>query len=192
MKNTSPMKKNSTNQSVPARRCFREGGFLNLRVLIGLFIIVAGVSLALLATAKPPVASLNQPAQKYNPTGSSIDLSVLPPGFDCSQIHQKGIDRQDNMRAGAIMIACGLAEGGSAPTGGTSGSSIFSKLIDTLLPAPLFIGGGDSDVIFPDSTYPKVTQSESMEWGGPNSCCALPLMTTRPSVQPPIAVAPKE
>ena len=95
------MKKNSTNQS--ARRGFRAGGFLNLRVLIGLFIIVAGVSLAFLATAKPPVGSLNQPAQKYNPTGSSIDLSVLPPGFDCSQIHQKGIDRQDNMRAGAIM-----------------------------------------------------------------------------------------
>ena len=33
----------------------------------------------------------------------------------------------------------------------------------------MFIGGSDVDVILPDSAYPKVTQSESMEWGGPNN-----------------------
>ncbi len=94
---------------------------------------------------------------------------MLPPGFDCSKIHEKGIDKQDNLRAGMIMIACGLSEGGSAPDGGTSGSSTFSKLINSLLPAPLFIGGADVDVILPDAAFPKVTQSESMEWGGPNN-----------------------
>ena len=68
-----------------------------------------------------------------------------------------------------IMIACGLTEGGSAPDEGTSDSSAFSRLIKNLLPEPLFIGGSDVDVILPDSAYPKVTQSESMEWGGPNN-----------------------
>src|SRR5439155_1193431 len=43
------------------------------------------------------------------------------------------------------------------------------KLINSLLPEPLFIGGADSDVILPDAAFPKVTQSESMEWGGPNN-----------------------
>src|SRR5438876_2273069 len=41
------MKKNSTDQSVPARRSLGEGGFFNLRVLIGLFVVLAGVFLAL-------------------------------------------------------------------------------------------------------------------------------------------------
>src|SRR5437588_1069154 len=146
--------------------------FLNPRVLIELFIIVAGVSLALLATAKPAGLGLKQAQQKYKITlnpANPIDISVLLPGFDCSQIYELGIDKQQNMRAGLIMIACGLAQGGSASAGGTSGSSTFSGLIHNLLPAPLFIGGPDVDVILPDGIYPKVTQSESMAWGGPNN-----------------------
>ena len=67
------------------------------------------------------------------------------------------------------MIACGLSEGGSDPDEGTPDTSAVSRLIKELLPEPLFIGGGDVDVILPDSAYPKVTQSESMEWGGPNN-----------------------
>jgi hypothetical protein len=33
-------------------------------------------------------------------------------GVDCSQIHALGIDKQDNMRAGRILIECGIAQGG--------------------------------------------------------------------------------
>ena len=36
--------------------------------------------------------------------------TILPPGFDCAQIHALGLDRQDNLRAGAIRIACGEAQ----------------------------------------------------------------------------------
>src|SRR5713101_6067613 len=180
------MKQHSTNQFATARRSpslamvFKqrrvgESGFFNLRVSIGLLTITTGLSLALFVAtpfgrgAAAPTAGTGKAQQKYNPAGHSIDFSMLPPGFDCSKIHEKGIDKQDNMRAGMIMIACGLSEGGSAPDGGTSGSSTFSKLINSLLPAPLFIGGGDVDVILPDAAFPKVTQSESMEWGGPNN-----------------------
>ncbi|PYI71767.1 MAG: hypothetical protein DMF02_05545 [Verrucomicrobia bacterium] len=150
--------------------------------------ITTGLSLALFVAtpfgrgAAAPTAGTGKAQQKYNPANHSIDFSMLPPGFDCSKIHEKGIDKQNNMRAGMIMIACGLAEGGSAPGGsapgratdtaassGTSGSSAFSRLVKNLLPAPLFIGGSDVDVILPDGTYPKVTQSETMEWGGPNN-----------------------
>ena len=42
------MKKKSTSRSAPARRSLGEGGFFNLRVLIGLFIGLVGVLLALL------------------------------------------------------------------------------------------------------------------------------------------------
>jgi hypothetical protein len=43
------MKKKSTCQSAPARCSLGEGGFLNLRALFGLFVILAGVFLALLS-----------------------------------------------------------------------------------------------------------------------------------------------
>ena len=47
------MKKKSSPQSVPARLRAREGGFLNLRVSIGLLTVVAGVLFVLFATANP-------------------------------------------------------------------------------------------------------------------------------------------
>ena len=152
------MKNKSTSQSA----------FFNPRVLIGVFVVMTGVLLALLAFSGI-AASSAQAQQKKKTSTRSIDLSLLPPGFDCSTIHQKGIDKQDNLRAGMIMIACGLTEGGSPPDEGTSDSSTFSRLIKNLLPQPLFIGGSDVDVILPDGAFPKVTQSESMEWGGPNN-----------------------
>ncbi|PYL29540.1 MAG: hypothetical protein DMF39_07035, partial [Verrucomicrobia bacterium] len=146
--------------------------FLEPRILIGLVMVLAGVLLALvgLGAFSASAASSAKVQQKYNPTISSIDLGVLPPGFDCSQIHEKGIDKQENFWAGLIMIACGAEEGGSASASGElSQQSRFSQWIKGLLPAPLFIGGTDVDVILPDGTYPHVGQSESMEWGGPNN-----------------------
>src|ERR1043166_5886290 len=141
--------------------------FFNLRVLIGLFIITTGLSLALLA-ANPfgrgasAGAGGGQAPQTYNPAGRFIDVSALPPGFDCSQIQAFHIDTQENFRAGLIMKACGLMEGDSTPSGSTFSSSLFSRLVKSLLPE---LGGPDSDVILPDGSYPRTVQSESMEWG---------------------------
>src|SRR5438309_8446204 len=156
------MKKNSTSQSAPARHSFSEGGFFNLRLLIGLCVVFAGVFLALLGLGTFPAASIAQAQPNYIINNSTEPL--VPPGFDCSKIHELGVDKQDNMRAGAIMIFCGEAEGGSPSAGGA-----FSQFVRNLLPEPLFIGSSDVDVILPDAAYPKVTQSESMEWGGPNN-----------------------
>src|SRR5438445_9163017 len=102
------MKKKSASQSA----------FLNLRVLIGLFIVLAGVFLALagLGTFSAITASSAQAQQKYR----IINIPGLPPGFDCSKIHEKGIDKMENLRAGLIMIACGESPGGSASPGGAA------------------------------------------------------------------------
>src|SRR4029450_6430217 len=101
------MKKKATSQSA----------FLNLRVLIGLFIGAAGVSLALLATAKPAgrgaPAGTNAPAGPFKykvTTKSSID-PLVPAMFDCSKIKQLGIDRQENLRAGWVMMHSGVVWG---------------------------------------------------------------------------------
>src|SRR5438034_2785296 len=166
-----PMKKSSTNQSVPVCRYLGEGGFFSLRVVIGVFTILFGAFLALAGSGvlSAPAASSAKGQQKYSSAINSNVFGALPPGFDCSTIHEKGIDKQDNMRAGAIMIACGLSEGGSPSKGSQFSGNGFSQWVKNLLPAPLFIGGTDVDVVLPDGAYPKVTQSESMEWGGPNN-----------------------
>src|SRR5438034_9941316 len=107
------MKKKSASQSAPARRSLStrrslarrslgEGGFFNLRVLIGLFIVVAGVFLALagFGTFSAITASSAQAQQKK---AKIINIHGLPPGFDCSTIHEKGIDKMENLGAGLIM-----------------------------------------------------------------------------------------
>jgi hypothetical protein len=139
------MKKKSASQSA----------FFNLRVLIGLCVVLAGVLLALagLGTFSALTASKAQAQQGLK----IINIQGLPPGFDCSTIHEKGIDKQENLRAGLIMIACGEAEGGSA----SPGSASFSKLIQNLLPTVPEYGTADVDVITGADTLPHVTQSET-------------------------------
>ena len=53
---------------------------------------------------------------------------LVPAGFDCSKIHELGIDKQENLQPGAIMIFCGEADGGS-----TSPAGIFSQFVQKLL-----------------------------------------------------------
>src|SRR5436309_3618961 len=148
------MKKKSTSQSA----------FLNLRVLIGLFVALTGVSLALLATAKPSGltfgasshARTDQAQQKYKVTTKPSLDPLFPAMFDCSKIHELGIDRQENLRAGAIMIHCGQFKGRKSSSHGKA----FSKLVQKLI-APLAYGGTDVDLITGTESFPNVTQSET-------------------------------
>src|SRR6266581_4317551 len=126
------MKMKSTSESAPPRRSPREGGSFDLRVLIGLCIVLAGVFLALASVGVFSATGQNivQALQKYKIITTSTD-PLVPVGLDCSTIHEKGIDKQENMRAGAIMIACGLAPGGSTSITSTLGpvGRFFHKLL---------------------------------------------------------------
>ena len=164
------MKKKSASQSAPARRSLGEGGFFNLRVLVGLFVGMTGISLALFGAnpfgrANNPSASGAAKAQpKYNvTTGSSID-PLVPAMFDCSKIKQLGIDRQENLRAGPIMIHCrGMFEGRKSSSHGKA----FSKLVQNLT-APLVFGGTDVNLITGTESFPNVTQSETFTTANPD------------------------
>jgi hypothetical protein len=155
------MKKKSTSQSAPARRSLGEGVFFNLRVVIGLFVLLAGVFLALAGFGVFSVASSAQAQQNYS-TSQSVD-PLVPAGFDCSKIHELGIDKQENLRAGAIMIACGEAEGGSA-----SHFRAFAQLIQSLL-GPLAYGNTDVDLVTGAEISPNVTQSETFTASNPDN-----------------------
>src|ERR1043166_9245424 len=153
------MKKKSASQSA----------FLNPRVFIGLFIVLAGVFLALAGFGT--FSATAQAQQKQKNTAKPINLQLLPPslpvGFDCSKIHELGIDKMENLFAGRIMIACGEAQGGSASSAGA-----FSQLMQKLLPpplTPLAYGAADVDLITGANTFPFITQSETFSWANPDN-----------------------
>src|SRR6267142_3379903 len=145
------MKKKSASQSA----------FFNVRVLIGLFMLIAGVLLALAAvgTFSGITASSAQAQQKHK----IINVPGLPPGFDCATIHEKGIDKMEGFRAGLIMIACGEATGGLA-----SPYPAFSQLLNKLM-APLAFGGTDVDLVTGTETPPHIIQSETYTTANPDN-----------------------
>ena len=110
-----------------------RSGFFNFRVLIALLMALAGVFLALggLGAFSALTAGVAQAQQKHQYYQQVHEPRLLPAGFDCSRIHALGIDKQENLRAGLIMIACGEAEGGSPSAG-----SAFSQFVENLLSTP--------------------------------------------------------
>ena len=141
-----------------------RSAFFNLRVLIGLCLALGGVALAL---AQPgtfsAVAAKDVQAKVKNQIVIQSMDPLVPAMFDCSKIQELGIDKQENMRAGAIMIACGAAEGGS-----TLPFRAFSQLYH-ILTAPLAYGGADVDLINHPESFPNITQSETFTAANPDN-----------------------
>src|SRR3954454_4115745 len=143
-----------------------RSAFFNLRVLIGLFVVLTGVFLALAslgtfsAIAASSLRAPKNPLQKHK----IINIAGLPPGFDCATIHEKGIDRMEGFRAGLIMIACGEAQGGSG-----SPSNALANLVQKLLPIPLAYGATDVDLVTGTETPPHIIQSETYSAANPDN-----------------------
>ncbi len=144
-----------------------QSAFFNLRALIGLFVVLAGIFLALAGsgTLSATAQSIIQAMPKGKIITSSTD-PLVPVGFDCSKIHELGIDKQENFRAGAIMIACGEVPG--AATSATSTLGSIGRLFQKLL-APLAYGTADVDLINHPETPPNITQSETFTWANPDN-----------------------
>src|ERR1700741_5327076 len=140
-----------------------KSAFFNLRVLIGLCIALAGISLALAALDAFAANGLPVKIRNHIITASSDPL--VPVGFDCSKIEELGINKQENFRAGAIMIAC-AADGAS---GSSSVGGFFQRVaqgVKTML-LPLF-GAGDVNLVNHPESSPNITQSETFTWADPD------------------------
>ncbi|MGH8095402.1 MAG: hypothetical protein ACREIF_18365 [Chthoniobacterales bacterium] len=135
-----------------------QSAFFYLRVSLGTFLVLAGVALALLGLGK-----FSAEAQPRNDAAAKSINSLVPAGVDCSQIHALGIDKQENLGAGAIMIYCGEAEGG-APSLAVAYPDFVQKLL-----APLAYGGADIDLVTGTETFPHVTQSETYTLANPDN-----------------------
>src|SRR5882724_10030932 len=143
-----------------------RSAFFNLRVLIGLFVVLAGVLLALASLGTFSVIAASSPRAQKKPQQKHriINIAGLPPGFDCSKIHQLGIDRMEGFRAGLIMIACGEETGGSG-----SPSNSLVNLVQKLLPVPLAYGAADVDLVTGTETPPHIIQSETYTTANPDN-----------------------
>ena len=141
------MKKKSTSQSA----------FFYLRASIGLLLVLAGVFLALMGFGR-----FSAQAQQRNNAATKSSNPLVPAMFDCSQIRALNIDMQENLRAGALMIYCGEAVGGSPdPDGGPS------DFVQEML-APL-LGTTDVDLVTGTETSPHITQSETFAAANPDN-----------------------
>ena len=151
-----PMKKKTTSKSA----------FFNPRVLIGLCVVLVGVVVALaqFGVFSAAAQGIIQAMTKGKIITQSSD-PLVPVGFDCSTIHEKGIDKQENFRAGAIMIACGEEPGVSTST---STLGPVGRLIKNLL-APLAYGAADVDLVTGTETSPNITQSETFTTANPDN-----------------------
>src|SRR5437879_10321981 len=131
-----------------------RSAFFNLRVLIGLFVVLTGVFLAL-AGLGTFSASAFSPAKAQQKKTKTLNIQGLPPGFDCATIHEKGIDKMEGLKWGLLMLNCGEGRGGTP-------SSAFSQLVQKLLPsprAPLTYGAADVNLVTGAETFPNTTQS---------------------------------
>jgi hypothetical protein len=128
-------------------------------VLVGLFLGLAG-----LGAFSALTASMAQAQQKNQIITNSKD-PLVPNGFDCSKIHELGIDKQMNLRAQAIMIACAKAAGGGAhATSPDSPLGALTQFVKKLL-SPLAYGGTDVDLINGTDSV----QSTTFSWGNPDN-----------------------
>ena len=116
------------------RKLTSQSAFFSLRVLVGLFIALAGCLPSCLRRARYGASNWGRcrtgrvvapsPDKNKVTTRSSID-PLVPAMFDCSKIHELGIDKQENFRAGAIMIHCGQATGGDPDQGAARYQCVF-------------------------------------------------------------------
>ena len=140
-----------------------RSAFFNVRVLISVFILLAGVSLALagLGTFSANASRSAQAQQKHK----IINVPGLPPGFDCATIHERGIDKMEGLKWGLLMLNCGEGRGGTP-------SSAFSQLVQKLLPSPrtpLTYGAADVNLVTGAETFPNTTQSETFTTANPDN-----------------------
>src|SRR5215471_8081374 len=148
------------------KKTSKQSAFFNPRVLIGLCVVLVGVVLALaqFGVFSAAAQGIIQAMTKGKVITQSSD-PLVPAGFDCSTIREKGIDKQENFRAGAIMIACGESPGVSTST---STLGPVGQFVKRLL-MPLAFGAADVDLVTGTETSPNVVQSETYSAANPDN-----------------------
>jgi len=134
-----------------------NSAFFNLRALTGVLLVLSGAFLALVGFGKF-TAQARQAAANSNP--------LIPVMFDCASIQSQQIYKQENLRAGALMIYCGQAVGGSVDPDAIPSGQTSQFVAELLAPA---LGTSDVDLITGADTGSHITQSETFVAANPDN-----------------------
>src|SRR6266481_5402122 len=99
------MKKKSASQSAPARRSPGEGGFFKLRLLIGVLLCFAAVTIVLLAQPRTPSGG-SQPiiSAQYRGVVPIVKFDISPPLRDMVPLAVKECTKSENEEQGPIPL----------------------------------------------------------------------------------------
>ena len=152
------------------RKTIRSFSFFNRGILVLLGVVLCTAVFGIVAwqtgsaSGKSDSSGLSPKNEVRAPAVQKRD-PLVPENFDCATISEKGIDRQENLRAGAIMISCGLAQGG-VEMDADGGQDDFTK---QLMRLPAAFGASDVDLITGTETAPNITQSETFTTANPDN-----------------------
>ena len=138
-----------------------KSAFFNLRVLIGLCIALAGISLALVAL--DAFAANSAPVKIRNHIITASNDPLVPVGFDCSKIDENG-HRQAGELPGRSHHDCLRQQTGLQVLPLWAASFNASPKAVKKLLVPLY-GAADVDLITGTETSPNITQSETFTCG---------------------------
>src|SRR6266513_133084 len=103
------MKKKSASKSAPARRSLSEGGFFKLRVLLGVLLCFAAVTIVLLAQPRTPVGQSGNTRPivqaEYRGVMPVVKFDVSPPLRSIKPLRQKECTLRENEEQGEILAA---------------------------------------------------------------------------------------
>ena len=125
------------------------------RSSLGVYLLAITGGIAAAMATSGPSATIHAQGRSGRPP--SVD------GVECSRIHELGIDRQSNLRAGRIRAGCGFESAGRPDI---TAPLAPSSRMPLLAPANV-------NTITGTETYPKVTQSESMVWSSNGSIIVI-------------------
>ena len=136
-----PMKKKSASKSAPARRSPGEGGFFKLRVLLGVLLCFAAVTIVLLAQPRTPSGqSGRQPLVRaqYRGVMPVVKFDISPPLRSMKPLLAKGCTLRENEEQGPIPLG---------PVGAVVRDPVVQRVLGKIgIPAPIITFDGNSNL----------------------------------------------
>jgi hypothetical protein len=136
------MKKKSASQSAPARRSLREGGFFKLRILVGVLLCFAAVTIVLLAQSRTPSGQSgnSQPivSAQYRGVMPVVKFDVSPPLRDMKPLGWKECTKSENEEQGPIPLG---------PVGPVVPDPVVQRVLGKIgIPGPIISFDGNSNM----------------------------------------------
>jgi hypothetical protein len=137
------MKRKSASQPAPARRSFSEGGFFKLRLLLGVLLCFAGITIVLLGQPRTPSARSGNShpivKAKFRGVLPVVKFDISPPLRDMTPLPVTGCTLRENEERNIPHVA--------APLGPVVPDPVVQRVLGKIgIPAPIISFDGNSNL----------------------------------------------